>query len=150
MLARTFAVSTGYMPSQHAEDPYTTSMQWSRRFLGLRLFLSLATAGWSGHGAHVDRTLALAAQFRAEVAINGWRVVNQSALGVVCVEPPEGTDVATIVQRVLASGTAWVARAMYEGRATIRVCVTSGETSADDVSALVKYLHQAAVKGIAL
>jgi hypothetical protein len=32
-------------------DPYLNSVQWSRRFLGLRLFLSLAAAGVS-HGAY--------------------------------------------------------------------------------------------------
>ena len=29
-------------------DPYLNSVQWSRRFLGLRLFLALAAAGWRG------------------------------------------------------------------------------------------------------
>ena len=42
-------------PNQAAVDPYVNSVQWSRRFLGLRLFLSLGAAGWAGHGAHVER-----------------------------------------------------------------------------------------------
>src|ERR1700719_3695417 len=42
VLSAAFRVSTGYMPSNIASiDPYVTSAQWSRRFLGLRLFLSL-------------------------------------------------------------------------------------------------------------
>ena len=40
-------------------DPYVTTAQWSRRFLGLRLFLSLAAAGWQGYGEHVERSIAL-------------------------------------------------------------------------------------------
>jgi hypothetical protein len=40
-------------------DPYVTSVQWSRRFLGLRLFLSLAAAGWAGYGRHVERSIEL-------------------------------------------------------------------------------------------
>ena len=37
------------MPSSVASvDPYLNSVQWSRRFMGLRLFLSLAAAGWQG------------------------------------------------------------------------------------------------------
>ena len=40
-------------------DPYLNSVQWSRRFLGLRLFLALASAGWEGLGAHVERSVAV-------------------------------------------------------------------------------------------
>ena len=40
-------------------DPYVTSVQWSRRFVGLRMFLSLAAAGWSGYAAHVERAIEL-------------------------------------------------------------------------------------------
>src|SRR5258708_7641382 len=42
LLSATFQVSTSYMPSNvGGVDPYVTSVQWSRRFLGLRLFMSL-------------------------------------------------------------------------------------------------------------
>ena len=55
-LSAAFQVSTGYMPSNLAGlDPYVTTMQWSRRFLGLRLFMALAAAGWNGYAQHVER-----------------------------------------------------------------------------------------------
>ena len=66
-LSSAFQVSTGYMPSNVAGvDPYVTSVQWSRRFLGLRLFLSLAAAGWEGYARHVERAIDLAA------LLKGW------------------------------------------------------------------------------
>jgi len=40
------------MPGKTAgptHDPYTTSIQWSRRFIGLKLFLALAERGESGY-----------------------------------------------------------------------------------------------------
>src|SRR5256885_12398954 len=62
VLSTTFQVSTGFMPSNAATvDPYVTTAQWSRRFLGLRLFLSLAAAGWSGYAQHVERSVDLIA-----------------------------------------------------------------------------------------
>ncbi len=62
MLSSAFHVSTSYMPSNVPNlDPYVTSVQWSRRFLGLRLFLSLAAAGWSGYAEHVERAIELTA-----------------------------------------------------------------------------------------
>jgi glutamate/tyrosine decarboxylase-like PLP-dependent enzyme len=42
ILSSVFHVSAGFMPSSiEGVDPYLTSVQWSRRFSGLRLFLAL-------------------------------------------------------------------------------------------------------------
>src|SRR6202043_3996263 len=58
VLSQAFRVTTDFMPSSVSQlDPYLNSVQWSRRFLGLRLFLSLAAAGWDGLGAHVERSV---------------------------------------------------------------------------------------------
>src|SRR6266705_3101178 len=43
--AEAFRAETSYMPGKTAgpvHDPYTSSVQWSRRFIGLKLFLALA------------------------------------------------------------------------------------------------------------
>ncbi|HYG63165.1 MAG TPA: aminotransferase class V-fold PLP-dependent enzyme, partial [Thermoanaerobaculia bacterium] len=53
ILERTFRVAAGYMPREASAlpvaDPWAHTIQWSRRFTGLKLFLSLAVAGWSGY-----------------------------------------------------------------------------------------------------
>jgi glutamate/tyrosine decarboxylase-like PLP-dependent enzyme len=50
VLSQAFNVMTSFMPSNTpALDPYVTTAQWSRRFLGLRLFLALAATGWPLH-----------------------------------------------------------------------------------------------------
>jgi glutamate/tyrosine decarboxylase-like PLP-dependent enzyme len=142
VLSSAFQVSTGFMPSNVANlDPYVTTAQWSRRFLGLRLFLALAAAGWEGYGAHVERAVALIALLREKLAARGWAIANDSQLAVLCVEPPPGRgEIRPIASRVLASGRAWVAVAKFEGRDTIRVCLTHGETTSDDVLELVEAL----------
>src|SRR5205823_5011045 len=49
VLSSAFQVSVSFMPSNvPGVDPYVTTLQWSRRFLGLRLFLSLAAATFEG------------------------------------------------------------------------------------------------------
>jgi glutamate/tyrosine decarboxylase-like PLP-dependent enzyme len=119
-------------------------MQWSRRFLGLRLFLSLAAAGWEGYAEHVERSLELIALLKDKLATRKWRIANDSPVGVLCVEPPTGFgEVRSIVSRLLASGRAWVAATKFEGRDVIRACVTSGEAMPDDVTELVEALHAA-------
>jgi glutamate/tyrosine decarboxylase-like PLP-dependent enzyme len=143
VLSSTFHVSTTFMPSEYENlDPYVVTAQWSRRFIGLRLFVSLATAGWSGYSDHVRRSIQLIALLRGELAERGWRIANDSPLGVLCVEPPAGRDdVRSIAKRVLASGRAWVAPAKFEGRDIVRICVTHGEATAADIAELVATLE---------
>jgi glutamate/tyrosine decarboxylase-like PLP-dependent enzyme len=146
LLSSTFQCSTTYMPSNDAGiDPYVNSMQWSRRFLGLRLFLSLATAGWEGYAAHVRRAIRLIALLRDELSSCKWTVSNDPVLAVLCVTPPPGSaPIRSIVQRVVGSGAAWVSVAVHERREVIRACVTHGETSDRDVMDLVAALTAAA------
>jgi glutamate/tyrosine decarboxylase-like PLP-dependent enzyme len=143
VLSTAFQVSVSFMPSNvPGVDPYVTTMQWSRRFLGLRLFLSLAAAGWAGYGDHVERSIELIALAKEKLLARGWRIANDSPLGVLCVEPAAGPGaVRSIVERVVASGRAWVAAASFEGRDTVRICVTHGETTPDDINQLVDVLQ---------
>jgi glutamate/tyrosine decarboxylase-like PLP-dependent enzyme len=145
LLATAFNVATSYMPSHNAGlDPYLSSVQWSRRFLGLRLFLSLATVGWDGHARHIEHSIDCAALLQDKLVELGWHVVNVSPVAVLCLTPPVGSlDVKTIVGRVLASGRAWISTTEFEGAPVIRACVTHGETSAQDVDELVAALEAA-------
>ncbi|HTT74515.1 MAG TPA: pyridoxal-dependent decarboxylase [Candidatus Binataceae bacterium] len=145
VLSSAFQAATSFMPSNAAGiDPYVTSVQWSRRFLGLRLFLSLAAAGWNGYGEHVERSIELAGMLEQELTARKWLIANQSPLAVLCIEPPRHCGEAkAIVQRVLASGRVWIASAGFEGRDIIRACVTHGETTEDDIHELVDALQDA-------
>ena len=143
LLSEAFHASTSFMPSSvSGVDPYLNSVQWSRRFLGLRLFLALACAGWEGLGEHVDRSVLVVDKIRERLVDRGWTVANDSVLAVLDVVPPAALgDVRTLVRRVVASGRAWVAPASFEGRDVVRICATNGETSLDDVDALVAVLN---------
>jgi aromatic-L-amino-acid/L-tryptophan decarboxylase len=142
LLSPAFQTSASYMPSNLVSvDPYVTSAQWSRRFLGLRLFLSLASAGWHGHGKHVERCVELAQLVRDKLRSRGWHIANDSPAAVVCAAPPPALgDVDAIVKGILASGAAWVSVAVFEGQRYVRICITHGATSVDDVQTLVDNL----------
>jgi glutamate/tyrosine decarboxylase-like PLP-dependent enzyme len=150
ILGEAFDVNASFMPSaQSLPDPYTTSMLWSRRFLGLRLFCNLAAAGWAGYAQHIERTLRLTELLRAQLAALGWTVANPGALGVLCMLPPAPhRPVRDIAAAIVASGDAWIAAATFEGRDVIRISITNGQTSDGDIKALVELLQfHAAVPG---
>jgi glutamate/tyrosine decarboxylase-like PLP-dependent enzyme len=144
LLSEAFHASTSFMPSSvSGVDPYLNSMQWSRRFLGLRLFLALASAGWEGLGAHVERSVEVVARVKERLVALGWTVANDSELAVLDAVPPADLgDVRELVRRVVAGGRAWVAPTTFEGRDVVRICATNGETTIEDVNALIAALNE--------
>ena len=146
VLAATFDVRTSFMPSHEPTlDPYLTTAQWSRRFAGLRLFLSLGAAGWAGHAAHVERAVYLAGLLARSMEARGWSVANDPALAVLCLRPPpESPPIGAIVGRVVSGGGAWVSAARFAGHEVVRACITHGETSEADIALVAEVLAEAA------
>jgi aromatic-L-amino-acid decarboxylase len=140
-----FHVATSFMPSNNAHlDPYVTTAQWSRRFLGLRLFLALAAAGWEGYATHVERAIGLMAILKEELEKRGWAIANDSPLALLCVAArPEFGEMRPLVSRIVTSGRAWVAAAKFEGRDVMRICLTHGEASQQDIFDFVRALSDA-------
>jgi aromatic-L-amino-acid/L-tryptophan decarboxylase len=145
ILNRVFAVSTSYMPSNDAaRDPYVTSVLWSRRMLGLRLFLPLAQVGWPGYAQHIERAVELAAVLRDDLGAHGWRTVNASAMAVLCVRPPDGSAaVRDTVARVVENGVAWCSVAHFEGQDVVRLCIANGASTRHDMRLVADALHRA-------
>ncbi len=143
LLSRVFHASTSFMPSSNSSvDPYLNTVQWSRRFLGLRLFIALEAAGWDGLGVHVERSVAVIERIKERLVAAGWTVANDSGLAVLDVLPPAALgEVRALVRRVVASGRAWVAPTHFEGRDVVRICATHGETTSADVDELVAALN---------
>jgi glutamate/tyrosine decarboxylase-like PLP-dependent enzyme len=142
LLAQAFAVSNSFMPSHDiGHDPYVSTTQWSRRFNGLRLFLSLAAAGWPGYAAHIDHTMAGAERLEQRLTSLGWVTVHEAETGVLSLLPPRNQSPREIVRRVLESRSAWVSVAQTEGCDVVRACVTSGLTSDEDIDHLADTLH---------
>lgn len=161
ILDRTFRIETAYMPKEaqglDVVDPHLRSLQWSRRFIGLKVFLSLLVAGWEGYAAALRHQTTMGELLRRELEAAGWEIVNQTELPVVCFVPagltagvtaggPEGeaAAVAAVAREVVASGEAWLSTTRLGGeRAALRACITSYRTSPEDVRALVRVLGEA-------
>ncbi|MGI9642765.1 MAG: pyridoxal phosphate-dependent decarboxylase family protein [Acidimicrobiia bacterium] len=145
ILGRTFRVEASYMPEGVAElDPYTHSAQWSRRFVGLRLFLSLAILGEEGYAWMIDRGVGLAAELARLLKESDWSVVNDPSLAVVCfVDNRSGQEPSEIVARVVEEGRAWISVARFEGQAVVRACMTSHRSTEADIRELIQALNRA-------
>jgi len=145
LLGKTFGIETSYMPEGVAGlDPYSNSAQWSRRFMGLKLFLSLAVFGREGYAAMIERSVELAETLRDLLERDGWAVVNDPSLATVCfVDQRTGLDPAAVAKHVVERGEAWISVARFEGRPVLRACITSHRTTEVDLERLVQALGAA-------
>lgn len=149
LLLETYRVSTAYMPTpvDATVDPYTSSNQWSRRFIGLKLFLTLMTAGRSRYSEQLEHDTSIADRLRHALTADGWQILNRTPFPVVCFGDPSRTGQADhhqrIVDHIVDSGQAWISTTNLAGRPAIRACITSHRTTAGDVDALVQLLHNA-------
>lgn len=89
--AQVFRIDASYMPTgSTGKDFYVNSNQWSRRFVGLRLFLAPGAAGWDGYARHVSRSIQLTGQLAGHLKRNRWSLLNASRMAVACLVPAEG------------------------------------------------------------
>ena len=131
-----FDVSTSYMPEPSGDegvDQYRTTLQWSRRAIGLKVFMSLAERGHSGLAEQVDRQAGIGDVLRAKLKDAGWIVVNETVLPLVCTTHEDiragrcTTD--DIVKTIQARGRVWLSDvALGRGEKVLRACVTSFRT----------------------
>ena len=149
-LGDTFRVAASYMPpSLDSIDPYTHSMQWSRRFIGLKLFLTLVCIGWEGYRKLIRRALRLHADLSDRLEAAGWHVVNESPVAVLCfVDSDDKLDLPGIAARVVADGRAWISPARFEQRTVLRACVGNHLTGTKQLDRLMAALHDARARAL--
>lgn len=151
ILSRIFSVDTAYMPKEGEQlevvDPYVHSLQWSRRFIGLKLFLTLATTGWSGYAQALKHESEMGDLLRGRLCASGWAILNETRLPVVCFTPSDQVwDMAAhqrVSDAVVESGSAWISTVLLGGtRPALRACITNYRTEPKHVETLVNTLSK--------
>lgn len=150
ILHETFNVRTDYMPADGDQvsqiDPYIHSIQWSRRFIGLKIYLPLAIFGWEGYAETITHQIKMGNALRDALQKNGWTIKNESKLPVVCFTHPDFGDddklVEQFIERLVYSGETWLSAYPVNGRQTIRASITNYLTQLEDVEKLIKLLSR--------
>lgn len=145
-----FATETTYVPEQADGRvyPFVTSLQWSRRFNGLKLFMLLAERGQPGLAARIDHQAAIGEALRARLLDVDFVLLNDTPLPLVCFTHHRiAGDVAAhdrMCARLAERQIAWISRALLPGRRpALRACVTHFQTDMDDLAALVDGVRDA-------
>jgi glutamate/tyrosine decarboxylase-like PLP-dependent enzyme len=144
----TFAIQTGYMPAKTGDilDPYATTVQWSRRFTGLKVFMPLAQLGQAGYEELIDKQADMGDFLREHLEAKNWKVVNRTPLPVVCfthddIEKDEA-KLDSLLQALYSEGKFWISKVhLSKGKAALRACITSFRTEQSDLETLVDTLN---------
>ncbi|HHM12051.1 MAG TPA: aminotransferase class V-fold PLP-dependent enzyme [Planctomycetaceae bacterium] len=141
-VARAFAVETGYMPAGDGVDAYLTTSQWSRRFVGLRLWMMLRSTGVAGYTQLFARQFQMAERLRTLLVQRGWRIRNTSPLPVILFEDAQhGRSARSLADALEADGRTWLGCVRHEGQDVLRACFTSFLTEDADVDLLLDRLE---------
>ena len=141
VLRALFDVEAAYVPKKtdEGDDLYLMSLQWSRRFIGLKVFLTLAAVGQGGVAARIERQLGVADYLRNRLTRAGWIIVNHSPLPLVCFTHSALKDresIADVARQVALGGRAWISEATLPEGPVLRACITHDDSSTADVDVL--------------
>lgn len=128
-------------------DPLTNSIQWSRRFIGLKLFLALANLGEAGYAAMIEHQARLGHVLRQALIDSGWQIVNETPLPLVCFTREHlvpAAFLAALHQRQIA----WMSETRVNGAPALRACVTNFGTTDGDIHRIVKEMNQLFQQGL--
>jgi glutamate/tyrosine decarboxylase-like PLP-dependent enzyme len=149
-VAQAFRSDITYMPGKTAGqlgdaavtfDPLTHSAQWSRRFIGLKLFMTLAERGEDGYAEMIEHQARMGDVLRERLAATGWRIVNSTPLPVICFTR-DGLAPTELLAAMRDSQIAWMSEASIAGVPVIRACITSFKTTESDIESVVNGMNE--------
>ena len=151
---RAFAVTATYMPPPVSDadlaaiDPFNTTAQWSRRAIGLKVFMALAELGLDGYARLIEQQTALGDEIRRGLVADDWIVVNSTMLPVVNFTNADlragRYTAADLLGALYARGRVWISELrMANGEPALRACVTSYRSTSEDVATLLAELAAA-------
>jgi glutamate/tyrosine decarboxylase-like PLP-dependent enzyme len=126
-------------------DPFELVPEWSRRARGFPAYAALRSLGRRGTAELIERCCALAASMAEELAREpAVEVLNDVTLNQVLVRFG-GDDALTreVIARVQADGTAWLGGTVWQGRAAMRIAVSSHATTEQDARETVAAILRA-------
>ncbi len=149
ILESTFRITAEYMPTEgsqnNAVDPYVHSIQWSRRSLGLRFYMSLLFYGWAGFEKTLNHHMDMGKALKEKLKNHDWKILNHTPLPIVCFSKENYTDddIKKICTHVVQSKKAWISTYPINEKLSLRACITNYATNENELDQLVLLLQEA-------
>jgi glutamate/tyrosine decarboxylase-like PLP-dependent enzyme len=144
--ARAMAVAASYLQRADGRSPSDWVPESSRRARGFAVWAALRSLGRTGVEELVDRCCSHARRFAATLGARpGVEILNDVVLNQVLVRFGDDDETTReVVRRVQADGTCWLGGTDWQGRAAMRISVSSFRTSEADVDRSAAAILEAA------
>jgi aromatic-L-amino-acid decarboxylase len=158
--ARAAFTHTGDYAKTHTDDPvegfafFEESLELSRRFRALRLWLSLRYHGLQAFRAAIQKDLDLAQRLAGAIAARpDLELLARGDLSAICFRhrgtesvPKEDLNRwnAAILKRVIQRGRVYLSNATLRGKFCLRACIVNHRTTADDIDSVIPEVLAAA------
>jgi len=130
------AMATGpaaYLVRGTAREPDDYTPELSRRARGIEIWAALASLGRSGLVELVERCCRHATRFAAGLREAGYEVLNEVKLNQVLVRFGDDARTRKVIEGIQADRTCWCGGTVWQGRAAMRISVSSWATTEEDV-----------------
>lgn len=147
-LRAAMAITAEYLPpTSGLRDPGDFTIELSRRARGVEIWAALRSLGRSGLTEIVERNCRQARRFAEGLAAAGFEILNEVVLNQVLVSFGDPAVTRDAIRRLQLDGTCWCGETVWQGRAAMRISVSSWATTDADVEvsldAMIRTGHEA-------
>ncbi len=127
------SVQADYLPDRESREPFEFTPETSRRMRGVEVWAALASLGRDGLAELVERNCRQARRFAAGLRDAGFEILNDVVLNQVLVAFGDDRTTGEVIRGVQREGTCWCGGTRWNGRAAMRISVSSWATADEDV-----------------
>lgn len=132
-LRAAMSVSAAYLLTGADREPCHYTPDMSRRARSVEIWAALRSLGRSGLADLIERNCRYARQFATGLQAAGYEVLNEVVLNQVLVSFGDDETTRRVIAAVQSDGTCWCGGTVWQGRAAMRISVSSWATTEEDV-----------------
>jgi len=132
-LRAAMTVGAAYLIAGDEREPSQYTPDMSRRARGIEIWAALRSLGRTGLADLIERTCRHAARFAEGLRAAGYEILNDVTLNQALVSFGDDQTTRRVIEAIQADGTCWLGGTMWQGRAAMRISVSSWATTEDDV-----------------
>ncbi|MEP6535026.1 MAG: aminotransferase class V-fold PLP-dependent enzyme [Bryobacteraceae bacterium] len=148
MKAAMSTAQAAYLVEGGAREPSHYTPELSRRARGVEVWAALKSLGKNGLAEMIETTCAHARRFAEVLSAAGYRVGNEVFLNQVLVSFGSDETTGRVISAIQSGGVCWCGPTEWQGRAYMRISVSSWATTAADVEICLDAILSAAQKPV--
>ena len=133
-LRAAMAITADYLPTaSEFRNPSDYTPELSRRARGVEIWAALRGLGRHGVAELIERNCRQARRFAEGLRAAGFEILNEIVLNQVLVTFGDAAETQRVIAALQAEGTCWCGGTVWQGRAAMRISVSSWATTDADV-----------------